>query len=170
VRALMIAVVFLLLDLSVGPVVVRGEDLAKAAAREKERRAGTSGRVITEDDLAKAHQSAQPADESADQAGAASEASSSAATSGSPQAKSEEELRAERAKAWRERHDKLEQTIAQLEERIQQLQQTTGDRRVYQYGPNRARQIEALRQAEEQLALEKQRLEDLDEEGRREGF
>ena len=167
-RALMIAVVFLLLDLGVGPVVVRGEDLVAAAAREKERRAGKSGRVITEDDLAKAHQTTPPADESA--AGATSEASGSAATSATPQGKSEEEIRAERAKAWRDRRDKLAENVAQLEERIAELRQATGDRRVYQYGANRARQIESLRQAEEQLALAQQQLADLDEEGRREGF
>jgi hypothetical protein len=168
VRALMIAAVFLLLDLGVGPVVVRGEDLAAAAAREKERRAGKSGRVITEDDLAKAHQSATPADESA--AGATSEASGSAATSATPQGKSDEDLRAERAKAWRDRRDKLAQNIAQLEERIAELRQATADRRVYQYSAGRARQVESLKQAEEQLALAQQQLEDLDEEGRREGF
>lgn len=171
-RALIIAVVILVLDLGVGSLVARGQSLGEVAAREKERRTGTSTRVITEEDLARARRSAPPADESASQAGTSSGTSGSAATSasGGTEAKTEDELRAERAKAWRERRDKLAQTISQLEERITELRQATGDRRAYQYGPNRARQIEELKLAEEQLATEKQRLEDLDEEGRRAGF
>jgi hypothetical protein len=164
----MIAVVFLLLDLGLGPAALRGQDLAAAAAKEKERRAGKSGRVITEEDLAKARRGA-PAAESGDES-ASTEGSSATASSSTAAGKSDSDQRAEREKAWRDRRDQAEKQVTDLTERIQQLEQATGDRRVYQYGPNRARQLQELQEARDQLALAQQKLADIDEEGRQEGF
>jgi hypothetical protein len=168
-RVFMIAIVFLLIDLGVSPLAVRGQTLGDVAAKEKERRSGKTTRVITDEDLAKARRTAPPVE--APGAGATAAATPAEGAAASPAAgKSEDEIRAEQAKAWRERRDQAEKEVATLSDRIQELQRITGDRRIYQYDPTRARLIQELKQTQDNLALAQQRLEDLIEEGRRAGF
>ncbi len=165
-RVLLMVTVFLLVDLGVSPLAVRGQSLTEAAAKEKERRAGKTTRVITDDDLAKAHQNAPPAEE----APAAAAATPGAAASPTATPKNDSELRAERRKAWSDRREAAEKELTALNQRIQELQRITSDRRVYAYDPNRAKALQELKESQEKLPAAQQKLDDLVEEGRREGF
>ncbi len=166
-RVVLMAMVFLLIDLGVGSLAVRGQSLGDVAAKEKERRSGQTTRVITDDDLAKVHRDA-PAEEAP--AATAAAPAAPAASPGSTPAKTESDLRAERRKAWSERREAAEKALAALTQRIEELQRITGDRRVYAYDATRAKLLQELKDSQEKLPAAQQKLDDLIEEGRREGF
>jgi len=151
------------------------QSLAEVAAREKERqekvkrKAGGAAHVITEDDLRGrgAGTYSQP--------GAGSSATPAASPSpgaspGAEKQKTDDEIRAEQEKAWRERLQQAQDDVTRLSAGIDGLQRDLGDPSVGTYGAGRARMISRLEEAQKQLAAAKQKVEDLQEEGRHSRF
>jgi chromosome segregation ATPase len=147
---------------------VSAQSLGDLAEREKARRKGESKRVITDEDLAKGSRTTKAAADD----GAAGDTGTAAAKEAGPASKgpSEEERREQARKAWEERRKKAEDEVAQLTKQVDELQQQVSDQRVYQLGPNRARRLDDLQQAQDRLAAAQQRLDDLEDERRREGY
>jgi hypothetical protein len=171
VRALPFAVLaatLALADLCLIGAPARAESLAEIAAKEKARRKGTTETVITDDDLRnEARRRARAGD--VDQAATTTEGT----TEGTQKAageKTDEEQRDDRAKGWRERNQKAQEEVARLNDQIAKMQAELADMRVYQYGPNRAARLKQLEEAQAQLQIAQQRVDDLEEERRREGY
>jgi ElaB/YqjD/DUF883 family membrane-anchored ribosome-binding protein len=151
------------------------QSLGEIAAREKERqqkvkkKTGGAAHVITEDDLRGrgAGTYSQPG------AGTAATPSASPSPGASPaaeKAKTEDEIRADQEKAWRERLQQAQEEVTRLSAGIETLQRDLGDATVGVYGAGRAKAVSRLEEAQKQLAAAKQRVEDLTEEGRRSRF
>lgn len=151
------------------------QNLAEIAAREKERRskAKNAGKVYTESDLRKGGVGA-PASETQATADDPKEAAAGdvakPAGDAAKQEKSEDEQKAEREKAWRDKLDKTNAEITRLQTRADDLQRALNDLTQNLYGSTRARQASELEQVQQQLATSRKGLEDLQEEGRRNGY
>jgi len=150
------------------------QSLGEIAAREKERqervkrKTGGAAHVITEDDLRGrgAGTYSQPAADSANPAASPSPG----ASPGAAKPKTDDELRAEQEKAWRERLQQAQEDVTRLQTGVDNLQRELGDPSMGVYGPGRARSISRLEEAQKQLAAAKQKVDDLQEEGRRSRF
>ena len=148
--------------------------LGEIAAREKERqekvkrKTGGAAHVITEDDLRGrgAGTYSQPAADSANP----DASPSPGASPGAAKPKTDDELRAEQEKAWRERLQQAQEDVTRLQTGVDNLQRELGDPSMGVYGPGRARSISRLEEAQKQLAAAKQKVDDLQEEGRRSRF
>jgi ElaB/YqjD/DUF883 family membrane-anchored ribosome-binding protein len=155
-------------SLGLGAANVQSQSLGELAAKEKERRKGDTGRVVTEEDLAKGNRSGRA---NVPAAGTTAPGESAAAApAASPTGKTDDEVRAEARKAWEQRKQQTQTEIDQLTKQTEDLERSLGDFRVSRVGPGRARAAEQLQQAKDQLAAARQRLDDLDEEGRRAGY
>jgi hypothetical protein len=150
------------------------QSLGEVAAREKERqekvkrKTGGAAHVITEEDLRGrgAGTYSQP--------GAGSTANPTASPSpgaspGAPQ-KTDDEIRADQEKAWRERLQQAQEEVTRLQTGVDNLQRDLGDATVGVYGAGRAKAISRLEEAQKMLGAAKQKVEDLQEEGRRSRF
>jgi hypothetical protein len=152
------------------------QSLAEIAAREKERqekvkrKAGGAAHVITEDDLRGrgAGTYSQPGATSTTATPTASP--SPGASPGAAKPKTDEELRAEQEKAWRDRLQQSQEEVTRLQGIVDGLQRDLGDPTVGVYGTGRARMLSRIDEAQKALAAAKQKVEDLQEEGRRNRF
>jgi len=149
------------------------QSLAEIAAREKERqekvkkKTGGAAHVITEDDLRGrgAGTYSQPG------AGAAPSASPSpGASPGAQKPKTEDEIRAEQEKAWRERLEHFQSEVTRLTGVVASIQSDLGDLTGPLYGGSRTALINRLDTAQKSLADARRQVEDLQEEGRRNRF
>lgn len=161
---------FTLVDWCFQPAPVLGQSLAEIAAREKERRKGKTEKVITEEELKRGRRPEAAPDDATTTTTGEGQAQSQDTATGQKAEKTDEELRAERAKDWSDRHKKAQEDVTRLGARIAELQSAVGDMRTLQTGPNRARALGQLEEARQELQLAQQRLEDMEEERRREGF
>ena len=170
-RLFAMAVIWTGVSLGLGAASAQSQSLGEVAAKEKERRKGDTTRVVTEDDLAK-HKGSGRTATSAEGTAASSEGDShsAAGASATPGAKSEEDVRAAARKDWEQRRQQTEQEIDQLTKQADELQRMLSDARYAQFGPGRARNVEQLQQAQDKLAAARQRLDNLDEERRRQGY
>lgn len=155
-----------------GPSVGRAQSLAEVAAKEKEKKkAQKAGKVYTEDDLSKAgkrgtlsvQEGAAPAEASPAAAGAKPEAEAP----GAAKEKTDDDKRAEAAKAWRERLQKANDEVARLSKQVDQLQTALNNVSTNLYGSTRTTLIGHLDDAKKQLAAARQSVADLEDEGRR---
>jgi hypothetical protein len=148
------------------------QSLAEIAAREKERqekvkrKTGGAAHVITEDDLRGrgAGTYSQPG------AGTTATPSASPSPSASPGAekpKTEDEIRAEQEKAWRDRLEHFQTEVTRLTGVVDSLQRDLGDLTAPLYGGSRTSLINRLDAAQKSLAEARQQVEALQEEGRR---
>lgn len=152
------------------------QSLAEIAAREKARqekerkKAGGPAKVITEDDLRGrgAGTYSQPAATAATSAPTASP--SPGASPGAEKPKTEEELRAEAQKAWREKLTHFQGEVTRLSDLVNNLQAEVTDTRMALYGPGRTRQVGRLEEAQKSLAAARQQVADLEDEGRRNNY
>jgi hypothetical protein len=149
------------------------QSLGEIAAREKERqekvkKKSGAAHVITEDDLRGrgAGTYSQPGSDAA----SPTASPSPGASPGAAKPKTDDELRAEQEKAWRERLQQAQEDVTRLQTGVDNLQRDLGDPSVGVYGAGRARAISRLEEAQKQLAAAKQKVEDLQEEGRRSRF
>jgi hypothetical protein len=160
------------------PRTSSGQSLADAAAKEKERRKGHIGHVYTEEDLRRAggqraregapaevasNETAAPASESA-------AASKDAAKEGTAKPKTDDEVKADREAAWRQRLTKANADVARLSTEADTLQQGANDITQNLYGASRAGQLARLEETKKQLAAAKDSVSALEDEGRRSGF
>lgn len=150
------------------------QSLAELAAREKERRskAKNAGKVYTESDLGKGGASA-PAIETPTTPDPKAEAAADASKPAGDAAKKEktdDELKAERQKAWRDKLAQVNAESARLQSRADDLQRALNDLSQNLYGSTRASQASELEQVQQKLAASLKSAEDLQEEGRRNGY
>jgi hypothetical protein len=160
------------------PAPSNAQGLAEAAAKEKARRKALApGKVYTEDDLRRAGggsttSSAPTTEPSPSPAGdaAGQKADPAAPSKEAPKAKTDDELRAEKEKSWRDRLTKTNEQIGQLSSEISSLEALLGDPSQSIYGPNRAAQLAQLDESKSKLSAAQRTLSDLQDEGRRNGF
>lgn len=154
------------------PVTGSSQSLGEIAEKQKQKRKGKTTHVITEDDLRKGkpHPNFNP--------GGATETASSEDTgeatekqeTGAPKEKSEEEKKAEAEKAWREKLQKTRDEVTKLSAEADKLQTSLNDVTGNLYGATRTNLINQLEKAKQQLAGAQKSVEDLEEEGRRNGY
>jgi hypothetical protein len=148
------------------------QSLAEIAAREKARqererkKAGGPAKVITEDDLRGrgAGTYSQPGTGTAASPAASP---SPGASPGAEKPKTEEELRAEAEKAWREKLQHFQNEVLRLEGVVASLQTDLGDLSGPLYGGSRTALLNRMEQAQKSLAAAKQQVVDIEDEGRR---
>ena len=151
------------------------QSLAEIAAREKERqekvkrKTGGAAHVITEDDL-RGRGAGTYSQPGAGTAATPSASPSPGASPGAEKPKTEEELRAEQENAWRDRLQQAQQEVSRLTGVIASLQTDLGDLSQNMYGSQRTNLLNRVDQAQKSLAAARQRVEDLQEEGRRNRF
>ena len=147
--------------------------LDELAAREKERRRGLSARLYTNEDLDRV--SLRRGTSTSIQALDSAPLPAAVATLGAvrtelPAGKSDDELRAEREKAWRERFQQANDDVTRLTAEVERLQYGLNDLSQNLYGAGRRAQIARLEDAKGQLVAAHQALENLEEEARRASF
>lgn len=159
------------------PSLCAAQSLAEAAAKEKARRkALTPGKTYTEEDLRRAGGPAAAASSTAtsDAAAPAAEATGApkegATPASGPKAKTDDELRADREKDWRDRLAKTNDEITQLNATIASLETALGDLSQNLYGATRTSQLTQLDESKAKLAAAQKSLADLQEEGRRNSY
>jgi hypothetical protein len=159
------------------PSLCVAQNLAEAAAKEKARRkALTPGKTYTVDDLRRAggpaatSSSAAATDAAAPAGDAASAPKASDAPPSGPKAKTDDELRAEREKDWRDRVAKTNDEISRLNAAISFLEGAVGDLSQNLYGATRTAQLNQLDENRSKLAAAQKTLADLQEEGRRNSY
>jgi len=157
------------------PTVAPAQSLGELAAREKERRKGLTARLYTEEDLRHANeQRGAYASSEAQDPGAVLQAAAGDAPAAAPKegasAKSEDQLRAEQEKAWRDRLQKAKDDVTRLSADVERLQLGLNDVSQNLYGAGRRAQIDRLESAKGQLVAAQQSVEGLEEEGRRASF
>ena len=153
----------------------QGQSMAELAAKEKERRAKAKAgaKSYTEADLSKGGGSVTVAEQATDpKTGAPADAAKGDAAKADPakKEKTEDELKAERSTAWRDKVTKANADIAKLQARADQLQLALNDLSQNLYGSTRQSQASELEQVKGQLATAQKGLEDLQDEGRRNGY
>lgn len=155
------------------PADASAQSLAEIAAKQKERRKGKSTRVFTEEDLKKGPARGFTSGDPSESAGEGGSPVPTAAPEGggaqAPQ-KSEDELRAERQTAWREKLQKSRDNVTQLTAEVSRLEAALNDLTVPVYGATRNARVEAHQKAKQQLAAAQQAVTDLEEEGRRNAY
>ncbi len=145
------------------------QSLSELAAKEKERRSKAKvGKTYTETDLGRGG-SVVTADVPAADAKPA-DAPDAAKADPAKKEKTEDELKTERQTAWREKVTKTGADITRLQSRADLLQTALNDLSQNLYGSTRQSQAAELEQVQGQLAVARKALEDLQEEGRRNGY
>jgi hypothetical protein len=151
------------------------QSLAEVAAREKERqekvkkKTGGAAHVITEDDL-RGRGAGTYSQPGASTTAPPSARPSPGASPGAEKPKTDDEIRAEQEKAWRERFQQAQDEVTRLSGIVDGLQRDLGDPSMGVYGAGRAKTLNRMDEAQKALAAAKQRVEDLQEEGRRNRF
>lgn len=155
--------------------VVWPQSLGEVAAREKERqekvkrKTGGAAHVITENELRGrgAGTYSQPGTTSA----TPSASPSPGASPGAEKPKTADEVRADQTKAWRERLQQAQEEVTRLSGIVDGVQRDLADNTsVAVYGPGRARMLNQLDEAQKALAAARQKVDDIQEEGRRMGL
>ena len=154
---------------------LRAQSLAEVAERnrKKEAQKGKPGKVYTETDLRgrPGPGGAMSAMEGPVATVAASPApGTSPAPGASPAAKSEDELRAEAEAAWRERLQKANEDVTRIQSEVDRGQTALNDISGPLYGGTRAGLIAKVEEGQRQLAVARQLVLDIQEEGRRARF
>ena len=149
------------------------QSLAEIAAKQKEKRKGGQTKVYTEQDLKKGPASNIVADEGVPAGDGEATAPTSPAegqgAAGPPQ-KSDDELKAEREAAWRDKIGKARDNVLQLTSEVSRIETALNDLTVPIYGTARTNRMQALDKTKQQLTAAQQSVADLEEEGRRSGF
>ena len=148
------------------------QSLAEIAAREKERqdkvkkKTGGAAHVITEDDL-RGRGAGTYSQPGAGTAATPSSSPSPGASPGAEKAKTEDEIRAEQEKAWRDRLEHFQAEVTRLTGVVDSLQRDLGDMSGPLYGGSRTSLLNNLDKAQKSLAEARLQVEAIQEEGRR---
>jgi len=165
------------------------QGLAAAAAKERDRRKNLKpAKVITEvelrtvggtvsqpggavDPTAKPAEPAKPADGSKPGDPAAKPAEGGdKGKDGAKKEPTEEEIRADKSKDWRERLDKAQAEVVRLSDEVEKARLAAADMSGGVNTPARAGRLNRLDEAQKLQAAANQTVADLQEEGRRNGF
>ena len=148
------------------------QSLAEVAAREKERqgkvkkKTGGAAHVITEDDL-RGRGAGTYSQPGAGTAATPSSSPSPGAAPGAEKPKTEDEIRAEQEKAWRDRLEHFQAEVTRLTGVVDSLQRDLGDMTGPLYGGSRTSLLNNLDKAQKSLAEARLQVEAIQEEGRR---
>jgi hypothetical protein len=148
------------------------QSLAEIAAREKERqekvkrKTGGAAHVITEDDL-RGRGAGTYSQPGASTAATPSASPSPGASPGAEKQKTEDEIRADQEKAWRDRLEHFQGEVTRLTGVVDSLQRDLGDLTGTLYGGARTNLLNRLDAAQKSLAEARQQVEAIQEEGRR---
>jgi len=169
-----------LVALLVAPAPSSGQSLADLAKKEKERRKATqgSGKTYTEDDLGK--RGGRPnigvAEGSSSEAGATSGATATTAATGSGSegggeaAAGETDDRDARLTQWRQEVQKADDELARATSELERLQAAAGQDLYNATLEVREQRRLAVEEAEGKLAAARQKVDQLEAEGRRNAF
>jgi hypothetical protein len=156
------------------PGLAGAQSLTEAAVKERERRKSQAApKVYTEDDLRRAGSlgtanvgggAAEPSPAPAKPAG------TGPAAAAKPPEKTEDELRQEQEKAWREKVQKATEEVQRLTAQANRLQQAVNDLTGNIYGAARTENLRQLEDTKAKLAVAQQQVADLQDEGRRSRF
>jgi hypothetical protein len=151
------------------PLAVSAQSLGEAAEKARKERKGKPAKVITDADLrsASSEPAVVPVDNAAPSDAKETPKEGTATTAAKPAEKTEEELRAEAEKKWRERLQKAEAEVSRLRDEASQIQTILNDITQNLYGGNRAGLLNRLDTVNKDLAAAQQSVSDLQEEGRR---
>jgi hypothetical protein len=158
--------------LALAAAIAWPQSLAEIAAREKERqekvkrKTGGAAHVITEDDL-RGRGAGTYSQPGAGTTATPSASPSPGASPGAEKPKTEDEIRAEQEKAWRDRLEHFQTEVTRLTGVVDGLQRDLGDLTSPLYGGSRTRLINNLDAAQKSLAEARLQVEALQEEGRR---
>jgi len=165
------------------PCVVSAQSLGDVAAQEKERRKGKPAKSYSEDDLRRAggpgssFETTSPDDSSATSAPAEGATTEGAAGEGAPKAelgapkeKTEDELRAEQEKDWRERMKKAQEDVSRLTGEVNDLDTRLNDLTGNYYSASRTSMLNRRDEAKNKLSAAQDALGKLQEEGRQKRF
>jgi hypothetical protein len=153
--------------------VLRAQSLAEVAARTKKKDEGKPkpAKVYTEADLrgrpAASGAVSQMEGPSGEPAPSPAPGAAAAVPPAGEKPKTEEEERAEKQAAWRERLQHAESEVTRISEEINRAQTALNDISGPLYGGTRAGLITRVEEGKRQLALAQQQVVDLQEEGRR---
>jgi len=154
------------------PALVAAQSLGDAAAKEKEKKKDTKPvKVYTEDDLKRAGNGSSGAYSAPDGPAASTDPSpkpDAAKTGGAP-VKTDDEIKAEKQTAWKQKLDKAQADAAAVQKTIDDIQASLSANTSY-YDPSRARAAADLDAAKAKLVTAQQSVSDLEDEGRRNGF
>jgi hypothetical protein len=179
-RAVIAALV--LLPLAVPAVADAPRSLGEVAAQEKKKK---PAKVYTEDDLRHSGRGTVSQMEGATTEGSGTAASPAPGASpaaggekkegakeGAPgeKPKSEDEIKAEKAKEWREKLTQAQADVTTWTGEVNRLQTSLNDSTAPMYGPGKQARVDALENAKKQLAAAQAAVESLQSEGRRNGF
>jgi len=148
------------------------QSLAEVAAREKERqekvkkKTGGAAKVITEDDL-RGRGAGTYSQPGAGSAATPSAKPSPGASPGAEKAKTEDEIRADQEKAWRDRLEHFQAEVTRLTGVVESLQRDLNDLTGPLYGGSRTSLMNRLDAAQKSLAEARQQVEATQDEGRR---
>jgi hypothetical protein len=164
------------------PAFSSAQSLGEVAAREREKRKNAKPtKIYTERDLRGAGAGApvnigtgevstgEPAAQTPSEGAAPGGAAPGAAKPGQKE-KTEDEVRAEQTKAWREQLDKANAEVTRLTGELAKLEAVAGDARTPIYGTNRDLLMTRIDELRKQLAAAQQSVDTLTEQGRRQGF
>jgi hypothetical protein len=160
--------------LALGVTAASPQSLAEVAAKEKARqeaerkKAGGPAKVITEETLrgTGAGTYSQPGATGGATTAAPGASPSPGASPGAKQ-KTEEEVRADQEKEWRDRLQKAQEDVTRLGTLSDRLQADLNDLTGTLYGASRTNLLNRMDQAKKDLAAANQRVADLQEEGYR---
>ena len=151
--------------------------LGEVAAQTKKKK---PVKVITEDDLRAPRHGGSYSQPAAEGGTSPTATTASPVPAGSPapgaaaapaeKPKTEDELRADREKEWRDKMTAAQADVATWTGEVTRLQASLSDNTVPMYGAGRAARSDALENAKRQLAAANQAVENLQEEGRRNRF
>lgn len=159
------------------PAAASAQSLGEVAAREREKRKDKPVKVFTDTDLqgrsrAGSAEVVLGGTETGDKDKEKKDAKPGdpAVAGTEKKEKTEDELRAERQAAWREKLQAAQQEVQRLSQEVDQLQAALNDLTGPLYGSGRGAQMSRLEEAKKQLATAQQTASDIQEEGRRNGY
>jgi hypothetical protein len=160
------------------PTLASTQSLGEIAAREREKRKNAKPtKVYTERDLRGAGQGApvnigtgEVTTGATTTEGQAAQPGQPAGQPGAKKEKTEEEVQAEQQKAWRDQVQKANDEVKRLTDLVARMEADAGDLTGPLYGASRQNLMNRLDEAKKQLAAARQNLENLTEQGRRQGF
>lgn len=146
--------------------------LAEVAARDKNKK---KGKPITEADLYNTGRKGTVSNPGAENTnavptGTEEKKPDAAAGPAGAKPKTDDEIKAEQTKAWRDKIEKARADVTRLQADVNQLQTALNDVTVQQVSPARAARMERLEAAKKELATAQAQVATLEEEGRRAGL
>jgi DNA repair exonuclease SbcCD ATPase subunit len=159
------------------PHLAAAQSLAEIAAREREKRKGQkpTGKVITEDDLRRGGQgrgtvNSEPTATASPAPGQAAQGGAAAAAGAAEKPKTDDEVRAEQEKAWRDKLKKAQDDVQRVTQALDAVQKHLGDLTGNLYGSQRTTLLTEQDKLKAELQTAQQQVAALEDEGRRSRF